>query len=149
MTKFLSRFLSYMDISFIVLLIVLLYIPASIEINAIKILDVVLTRMYSFSSTIMVLILLIGNIVLFSYAFFNTNIKVNWDLQYNKKKVFISKMFGYTKAVAIFYLASELKYNYIAILSIIILIEKLAMEPLMPAVKTKMTLLALAGDKSE
>lgn len=149
-SKFVSKIFSLVDLWLIGVFIVILFVDGANEINAIKILSSIGVVVYSISATLLSILLFFGVILLavFAYSDKVNSSKINFDTLNEKGKFrqAIDKIWGYSKVLAMFVLASQLQHNYVATISVIILIEKIIFEPIIPAVKTKMALLALSGE---
>ena len=153
-SKFISKVISFVDLGLIILLGLAIFYPGLSEINAIKIITSINVILYNILSTIMMILLLVGVVVLFLFAYTDKvdSTKINWNLSEDKSKLktALSKIWGFAKIISLFVFAAMTNHNYVATITALILLEKIAYEPMVPAVKTKMTILALAEEnKSE
>jgi len=68
-SKFISKVISFVDLGLIILLGLAIFYPGASEINAIKIITSINVILYNIFSTIMLILLLVGIIVLFLFAY--------------------------------------------------------------------------------
>lgn len=151
--KFISKITSFLELGLIILLAIEFFYPNVYNTNILKILVSINIITYNIIYTISIILVIMGIIVLFLFSYTDklNDTKINWKFPTDKNKIIIvlSTFIKYIKIISLFILAAMTNHNYTAAITVFTFFEKVIIDFLTPAIRSKTALLLLAKENKD